>query len=334
MTNPAGPIPVVLAQGQLPSTEVASLASGVGVAAPLAAIFDVTGPGAVPCVQGLVTNDIEAPGDTACVYGAVLTPKGMIRTDLWVWRIAGRIRLVAPREGHDALLDVLTRTLPPRLARFSDGTNTTGVFRLVGPGALDATAGAGLPVPDPGRVVSVGEADHAVLIARPPAGPAPFALDIAADEGGTDVLAALERAGARRVNPEVLDLARITAGWPRLGAEIDDKTLPQEVRFDENGGVSYKKGCYTGQETVARLHFRGHANRGLVGLIWDRPPDLGRPDVVQDEKSLGQVTSAAWLETRGCWIGLAKVRRELDRARSVDAAGAPAVVADLPIAVS
>src|SRR5204863_149594 len=71
----------------------------------------------------------------------------------------------------------------------------------------------------------------------------------------------LAAAGAVEAEPAMLELARILAGWPRLGAEVDDKTIPQEVRFDEIGGVSYTKGCYTGQETVARLHFRGHANR-------------------------------------------------------------------------
>ena len=58
----------------------------------------------------------------------------------------------------------------------------------------------------------------------------------------------------------------------RLGHEIVEKTLVQEVRYDEIGGVSYTKGCYTGQETVARLHFRGHTNRELRGLRWMSAP--------------------------------------------------------------
>ena len=77
-------------------------------------------------------------------------------------------------------------------------------------------------------------------------------------------------AGATGGTSEDREAARILAGWPRLGAEIEERTLPQEVRYDEIGGVSYTKGCYTGQETVARLHFRGHTNRELRGLAGRR----------------------------------------------------------------
>src|SRR5207253_1404740 len=80
-------------------------------------------------------------------------------------------------------------------------------------------------------------------------------------EQGELLAGRLAAAGAVEADPAMLELARILAGWPRLGAEVDEKTIPQEVRFDEIGGVSYTKGCYTGQETVARLHFRGRAGR-------------------------------------------------------------------------
>jgi len=334
VTAPVDRIAVVLDAVELLSSEVALLSSGAGMALSPAAVFDVTGPGAVTCVQGLLTNDIEAPGDAACIYAAVLTPKGMIRTDLWAWRFAGGIRLIAPANARAELLDILTRTLPPRLARFSDHGEAARVYWLVGPRAADAAARAGLPVPEPGRVAVRGEGAGTVLMARPAAGPAPFALGISTDQDGAHLLEALERAGASRVSPAVLELARIAAGWPRLGAEIDDKTLPQEVRFDEIGGVSYSKGCYTGQETVARLHFRGHANRGVVGLTWESAPNPDRSDVVQGAQPLGAVTSAAWLDHRRQWIGLAKVRRELDRTRPFDAAGAPATVTELPFTLS
>src|SRR5258708_9948328 len=86
--------------------------------------------------------------------------------------------------------------------------------------------------------------------------------------------------------PAVLELGRILAGWPRLGAEIDQKTLPQEVRYDDINGVSYTKGCYTGQETVSRLHFRGHTNRHLGGLLWQAAPDLERPEIPHHRKPI------------------------------------------------
>src|SRR5687767_15346310 len=127
-----------------------------------------------------------------------------------------------------------------------------------------------------------------------------------------------------------------------LGAEIDERTLPQEVRYDEIGGVSYTKGCYTGQETVSRLHFRGHANRHLRGLLFEADPPLapasGWSAVTHDEKEVGRVTSIAWLpdgggSVLGRWIGLAVVRREVPIGAVVRAAGREARVAALPFAV-
>src|ERR1051325_7798491 len=128
----------------------------------------------------------------------------------------------------------------------------------------------GLEVPPaPGRVLQ--NADD-VLTARATES-APFALQVTMPVAQRERLVGrLTDAGAIEAEPAMLELARILAGWPRLGAEVDEKTIPQEVRFDEIGGVSYTKGCYTGQETVARLHFRGHANRALRGLLFNSEP--------------------------------------------------------------
>ncbi|HEV2670397.1 MAG TPA: hypothetical protein VGU74_04850, partial [Gemmatimonadales bacterium] len=152
----------------------------------------------------------------------------------------------------------------------------------------------------------------------------------------------LTAAGARSGNSAALELARILAGWPRLSSEVDEKTIPQEVRFDEIGGVSYTKGCYTGQETVSRLHFRGHANRQLRGLLFetDHPaaPASGWSAVTHEQQDVGRVTSIAWLpdgggSLLGSWIGLAVVRREVPIGAMVRAAGREARIVALPFAL-
>jgi len=146
-------------------------------------------------------------------------------------------------------------------------------------------------------------------------------------------------AGAHTATPEALELARILAGWPRLASEVDEKTIPQEVRFDEIGGVSYTKGCYTGQETVSRLHFRGHPNRHLRGLLVETDPPAtpasGWSAVTHEERDVGRVSSIAWLpdgggSVLGRWIGLAIVRREVPLGAIVRAAGREARVVGLP----
>ena len=158
---------------------------------------------------------------------------------------------------------------------------------------------------------------------------APFAGLLVGAQPAMDLaLDALRSAGAEMGDESLLEAARILAGWPALGAEISDRTLPQEVRFDNIGGVSYTKGCYTGQETVARLHFRGHTNRELRGLRWIDNAPLEGGAIRFNEKDVGTVCSVLELDDRR--IGLAPLRREVSVGDVVEAGGRRAVVTVLP----
>src|SRR5439155_988420 len=133
---------------------------------------------------------------------------------------------------------------------------------------------------------------------------APFTLQITVPAAEAETLSdRLAATGALVADAAALEFMRILAGWPQLGAEVDDKTIPQEVRYDELGGVSYTKGCYTGQETVSRLHFRGHTNRYLRGLLFDAEPPAAPADgwssVTHLDRDVGRVTSLAWVPESG-----------------------------------
>lgn len=334
MTTPSSlSHPFLLDRGALADAEADAVLDGAGFARADCTAVEVAGPGAVACLQGLLTNDLERSGDGALVYGAVLSPKGMILSDLWALRRGGAVLLLVPADGKAMLDEVLRKTLPPRLARATDLPDLA-VWRLVGPRALELAAHAGIATPEPGGSTANLVAGSAIVAARPrTAGPHALELHVQPEHVPV-VTELLTRAGAREVSAAGLELARIIAGWPRLKAEIDQKTLPQEVRYDEIDGVSYTKGCYTGQETVARVHFRGHANRGLVGLSWNGTPDFGSaPEVAQDEREVGWVTSAAWVSPLELFIGLAKVRRETDLARPVTACGVAARLTALPFRI-
>jgi folate-binding protein YgfZ len=109
------------------------------------------------------------------------------------------------------------------------------------------------------------------------------------------------------VSPEELELLRVRAGTPAWGKEIDDRVLPAEAGLTERA-VSFTKGCYPGQEPIARLHYRGHANRGLRVLHMDELPDA-EPEISYDGKSVGRITSAV-ADAEGV-VALAYVRREV-----------------------
>ena len=334
---PTAPAPVVtrLNPGDVPAELVERMRAGAIVAPADARVLDLTGPGAVASFQGLLTSDIENPGDGAFVYGALLTPKGMIVVDGWAARLGARVRFTVPTEGRERAATILQRSVPPRLARTVDRSADSAVLRVAGAHAVAILAASGLPAPPhAGHAIETTLDDVPLEIARA-TDRAPFAFQITlATEHEAAVVARLVRGGAGVAEAAALELARILAGWPRLASEVDEKTIPQEVGYDEIGGVSYTKGCYTGQETVSRLHFRGHANRNLRGLLFETdspaPPAEGWSAVTEDERDVGRVTSIAWVAGADRWIGLAVIRREVAVNAVVRAAGREARVVNLP----
>lgn len=296
------------------------------------AVFRVEGPGATDCLQGVLTCDVAGPGTGSAQYGAMLTAKGMIVADFHVLRDDTGFTLITALDARTTALDLFRKQLPPRLARVTDRSEPDRVIWLLGTRAHEVTRAAGLPWPaDPGRVNRL-PAGHAVAghLARPHP-MAPWGAIITATAAECDTVAAgLEGAGSRRAGPADFDAARILAGWPALGREIDAKTLPQEVRYEEIGGVSYTKGCYVGQETVARLHFRGHVNRLLRGLAWEGngPQQV---DIEAGDKAVGRLTSALQVEGRG--YGLAMVRRDVEPGSGVTLGTTAATVERLPFPV-
>jgi folate-binding protein YgfZ len=293
------------------------------------ACVELRGTGAVACIQGLTTNDVQNAGDGSFLYSAFLTPKGMIISDVWISRFDDAVTLFLPREAAPEVLDLLHRSVPPRLATVEDVSSNHVVYRLAGPMALEYTSRAGFAVPEPGRTLSCKIGPSEYVVSRPGGGP--FALQIKAMEIDVhDVNLSLDEGGVLLARKEALETARVIAGWPRLGAEIDQKTLPQEVGFDRMNGLSYTKGCYTGQEVVARLHFRGHANKEVVGLSWEDDPDSRNPTVSQGDAEVGRVTSMIWLDPIDQYIGLAMVKRTVDTAEPLLAAGSDATIVELP----
>jgi folate-binding protein YgfZ len=324
------PVPFTIERGSLAPEHEAAALEGAAVADRPHGVIDVTGPGAVACVQGVLTNDVEAHGEHGFVYGALLTPKGMIQTDLWVGRTADRLMVITPPHGRDTALQVFRRYFPPRLARTTDRTDSIHVIEVLGPTGTDAVSRAGAPLPSRAGTTAATIAGAECLLCRP--GAAPFQLLVICErDRGERVRAELEEAGASVVPPETADLVRVLAGWPLLGAEIGTKTLPQEVRFDELDAVSYTKGCYTGQETVARVHFRGQANRWLAGMVWRNAPAVEDATITRDSKAVGRVTSAVWSDAWQLWLGLGLIRREVSAGTVVTACGETAQVVRVPI---
>ena len=311
-----------------PSSRLQSLRTAAIAVPDTPAIFRIEGPGALTCLQGLLTNDLAAPGDASLTYGAILTPKGMILFDAWVIRDNTGFTLLTDLVARTAAAELFKRTLPPRLAKVSDLSDSHRATWLLGSAAPEKLARSiGRTAPGHGNALRLGPDDR--WLAAGGMNTAPFSvLIITPAEDLPQLTTRFEHAGGSLGLPADLAAARVLAGWPSLGREIDEKTLPPEVRFDELGGVSYTKGCYTGQETVARIHFRGHVNRSLRGLTVEGPAPLDERALMLAGKEVGAARTALVLDD--LVLALGQVRREVETGSEVTVSGRKALVVPLP----
>lgn len=279
----------------------------------------VSGPEAVGYLQGQLSQDVASLAIGASAWAFLLQPQGKVNTWLRV-----------TREGDESLvLDtdaVAVEAMVARLDRFKLRTRfdlEPLTWRCL------ALRGAGLPSLD------LAELGGASVVAR-----APWPSVDAADVLGPEVDVP---AGARHCSVDAYEALRIEQGVPKMGAELTDATIPGEAgRWVVDVSVSFTKGCYTGQELVARIDSRGgNVPRPIHGLVLDGDtvPDAGTELTAPGDrggKVVGHVTSAAWSVRVGGPVALAVVARSVGVGDDVELAMTPspitARVSDLPIA--
>ncbi|MEA2480688.1 MAG: hypothetical protein QOJ07_2610 [Thermoleophilaceae bacterium] len=276
----------------------------------------LTGAETAEFLQGQVTNDVEALAPGQGCYATLLTHKGKVLADMRILRGPDWILI----DCEPAALPALRRNVDMysigRDVRSADETAARAILALVGPAAREALDAQ--PGPDEHDWVS---GEHGIYVTT---------------DVGIDVICPAEDAGEVRealgveaVSEDAAECVRIENGRPRYGIDFDAETIPQEAGLNDRA-VSFTKGCYVGQETVARLHYKGKPNRHLRGLRLSEP---GRPgdEIVFDGKPVGRLGSTAESPLRGP-IGLALVRREAAPGAEVAVgdAGTRAVVTELP----
>jgi folate-binding protein YgfZ len=284
-------------------------------------------------LDALVSNEIVslAPGEGTSA--TLLTHKGRMLAELRVLRTADELLLDCERACLQALFDALRQFQIGYAAQLHKRTLESGLLSLIGPGA-DGCLGAAAPAvgrEHAHRAIELG--GTAARAIRTDVG-----IDLLCDAATIDaVRTALLDSGAVPIGAATAECIRIETGRPRFGVEIDTTTMPQEAGIHERA-VSYSKGCYIGQETVARLYWKGKPNRLLRGLHFDGAsavavvPGLPLRDGARDVGTVASVT----LSPRFGPIGLALVRHEVELGAALSVGGedmpAGAVVVALPFA--
>ena len=245
-------------------------------------------------LQGQVTNDVDALAPGQGCYAALLNHKGKLRTDLRLLRGQDWIWLDTEAIGTRALSYTVETYSLGRDVQWEDVTADRSILSLIGPAAR-----ARLDVDPPAEEHGFVEGEHGLYVATD------LGVDVICDAGDADdVRAAL---GVDEVPVEAAECVRIESGRPRLGYDMDGDTMPQEAGINERA-VSFRKGCYVGQETVARLHYKGKPNRHLRGLRLSAPADRGA-ELRLGDRVVGRVGSVCVSPTLGP-IALGLVRRE------------------------
>jgi folate-binding protein YgfZ len=301
-------------------------------------------------LQGMVSNDVASlsPGPTSSgCYAVLLTPKGKIVADMQVLLRPEAFWLDLAGAAAASVIERLDRYIIADDVTLSDESQALARLGVEGPNAEAVLRAAGvdaLPGSDAVLDGYVGGAE--VAIARFGwTGETGFQLFVPR-QSEEAVAAALMEAGAGvglvEASEEALEILRIEAGVPRFGRELSEDVLPDEARLSR--AISYSKGCYTGQEIIARLHSRGQVNHLLVGLRLgdDAVPDVGEeiwPDSddsggSRPGRAIGELTSVCLSPEMG-QIGLAFVRRaQAEPGTRLRIAGIAASVASLPFSTS
>jgi folate-binding protein YgfZ len=284
----------------------------------------LTGPDAKAFLHGQVTNDIEGLEPGRGCYAAFLTPKGKMLGDLRVFDLGDELLLDTERISLQELFNMIRRYKLGSDVELHKRTLELGLLSLIGPDARRVAGARDLPSAEHANLRTRIAGRGAILVATD------TGVDVfCATDDTPAVRAALEAAGAEPVREEAAEIMRVERGRPRYGIDLDDSVIPQEAGLNERA-VSFTKGCYVGQETVARLFYRGKPNRHLRGLRLSTPANTG--DAIKlGDKQVGRLASVACSPRFGR-IGLAIVRREAAPGDTVAVgdSGATADLVELP----
>jgi len=298
----------------------------------------VSGAKAKEALGGLVTNDVVALKAGHGQRAAALTPKGRVIALVRVFDRGDDLLVDCERESSEGFTSMIRKFVNPRLATcrvVSEETGCLGVYDLgtsgsardSSRGSRDTAAADATGTDAAARLASAFGVDRTALEAVSPLGVTRLAGDLdivrSTDLGvtGFDVIGAreaidalrlsLEGAGVPRATADQLEVARVEAGLPRFGVDMDGETIPQEANLDALGAVSFNKGCYTGQEVVARIHFRGHVNRHLRWLTAAEPLPSGAAVLDGSGKEVGTVRSSVMSPARGP-LAMAMIHRKVE----------------------
>jgi folate-binding protein YgfZ len=305
----------------------------------------LTGADRVRFLHGQVTNDVKRLGVGEGCYAALTTTKGKMESDLKIYTLADELLLDFEPGLSEKISQRLEKYIVADDVQVVDAAPHYGLLSVQGPKAADVARTLGLFGEIPANPFSsLKVADPTLgelyLMNQPRLGLNGFDLFVPTNSLGAvadKLIAAAKQFGGRAVGWNAFDSARIEAGVPRFGADMDETNIPTECGIEARA-ISYNKGCYIGQEVINRIHSIGHVTKELRGLLiaGDLPTLPSRGDkLFQASKEIGHITSAVKSPALNACIALGYVRYETSQIGNElmlhsNGIESPAKIVDLP----
>ncbi len=284
--------------------------------------IEVSGSEAIQFLNGLITNDMKTlpenrwmPAVFPNVQGRLLASTRVLRIgdDLTGKSSSPTFLLDTEAATHERLLKTIERFTLAGDFRVSDITGKTALLSIQGKRAAEiigALLGAPtVAIPRDGLAQLVWQQNEITVLRATHTAEDGFDLIVNIEHAGA-LWDSLVHAGAQPVAHDALNILRIEAGIPRYGRDMDETNIVTETNLDE--AVSYTKGCYVGQEIIARIKYRGHVAKKLRGLVFERdePIEVGAAIKSEEAKDIGRITSVAQSPGLERTIALGYVRYE------------------------
>ena len=276
----------------------------------------VTGPARHSWLHGQVTQNVGDLPEGRGVYATIITPQGQMVSDLRVFSLPHALLLDYPASAATPLPEYLDRYLIMERAELEDVSETMCLLSLQGPqspGVVSAVLGP-TAAPGPNEIRGVAHQGQTLWVTGArhcgEEGVDIFAPAAAAPALWSALCTFRREFAVHSVGWEALNVRRVEAGIPWWGEELDGTMNPLEARLEQ--AIDYNKGCYVGQEIIARIHARGHVNNLLTGFMieGDALPARGTP-IMREGKKVGRVSTALVSLALGKPIALGYLRREL-----------------------
>ena len=288
-----------------------ALTAGCGFAELPRTVIEVRGNDRTQFLQSFCTNDVKKLAHGQGCEAFVTSHQGKTLGHVFIFCESERLVIGTVASQAAALIAHFDRFVISEDVQFRDLSDQVRIFLVAGRESV-AKLRSLTDVDPPAEMLSFTHPQIArcdcTLFRVPYTGLQSHFIRSSSDDAAK-VRSALEMAGARRCDADAVEAARIESGFPYFGRDITDDNLPQEVARDQQA-ISFTKGCYLGQETVARIDALGHVNRLLVSLRFhaDQVPSPGTL-LLAGDKEVGHVTSACYSPTLQAPLALGYVRR-------------------------